>query len=109
DMPAAGGKPDKTEPRWAPTRYVEWTSWKAGAQQWGLSSIRQGESSGTITHEISHTFGIPDNNNNPYVAPSRRVCSGICDIMDRGSFGGPAGPHTGWVVPAIQGASMPAG
>ena len=32
-----------------------WTSWLAGAQQWGLSSIRQGESSGTITHEISHT------------------------------------------------------
>ena len=29
--------------------------------------------------------------------------------MDRGSFNGPGGPHSRWVVPATQGASMPAG
>jgi hypothetical protein len=29
--------------------------------------------------------------------------------MDRGSFNGPGGPHRRWVVPANQGASMPAG
>jgi hypothetical protein len=29
--------------------------------------------------------------------------------MDRGSFNGPGGPHSRWVVPAAQGASMPAG
>jgi hypothetical protein len=30
-------------------------------------------------------------------------------MMDRGSFNGPGGPHSRWVVPATQGASMPAG
>jgi M6 family metalloprotease-like protein len=93
-----------------PTRYVPWTSWRAGAQQWGLSSVRQGESSGTITHEIAHfAFKTGDNNNNPYVQPYRRVGSGPWDIMDRGSFNGPGGPHRRWVVPANEGASMPAG
>ena len=87
-----------------------WTSWSAGAQQWGLSSVRQGESSGTITHEIAHfAFRTGDNNNNPYAMPYRRVGSGPWDIMDRGSFNGPGGPHRRWVVPANEGASMPAG
>jgi M6 family metalloprotease-like protein len=110
DIPAAWGNPDATKPRWVPTRYVPWTSWLAGAQQWGLSSVRQGESSGTITHEIAHfAFRTGDNNNNPYVTPYRRVGSGPWDIMDRGSFNGPGGPHRRWVVPATEGASMPAG
>jgi M6 family metalloprotease-like protein len=110
DIPAEWGNPDTTKPRWVPTRYVPWTSWKAGAQQWGLSSVRQGESSGTITHEIAHfAFQTGDNNNNPYARPYRRVGSGPWDIMDRGSFNGPGGPHRRWVVPANEGASMPAG
>ena len=78
--------------------------------QWGLSSIRQGENSGTITHELGHfAFKIGDNNNNPYVQPYRRVGSGPWDMMDRGSFNGPGGPHMRWVIPAAMGASMPAG
>jgi len=110
DIPAEWGNPDKTKPRWIKTRYVDWTSWKAGAQLWGLSSIRQGENSGTITHEIGHyLFKTGDNNNNPYVQPYRRVGSGPWDIMDRGSFNGPEGPHSRWKVPAVAGASMPAG
>ena len=110
DIPAEWGNPDATKPRWAPTRYVPWTTWKAAAQQWGLSSVRQGENSGTITHEIAHfAFKTGDNNNNPYVTPYRRVGSGPWDIMDRGSFNGPGGPHRRWVVPASEGASMPAG
>jgi M6 family metalloprotease-like protein len=110
DIPAEWGNPDATKPRWVVTRYVPWTSWKAGAQQWGLSSVRQGESSGTITHEIAHfAFKTGDNNNNPYVLPYRRVGSGPWDIMDRGSFNGPGGPHRRWVVPATEGAAMPAG
>jgi M6 family metalloprotease-like protein len=110
DIPADWGNPDTTKPRWIPTRYVPWTTWKAGAQQWGLSSVRQGESSGTITHEIAHfAFRTGDNNNNPYASPYRRVGSGPWDIMDRGSFNGPGGPHRRWVVPAAEGASMPAG
>jgi M6 family metalloprotease-like protein len=110
DIPPEWGNPNPEKPRWVPTRYVEWTSWLAGAQQWGLSSMRQGESSGTITHELGHfAFRIPDLNNNPYVQPYRRVAVGPWDMMDRGSFNGPGGPHMRWVVPPAQGAAMPAG
>jgi M6 family metalloprotease-like protein len=109
DIPPEWGNPNPDMPRWIPTRYVEWTSWLAGAQQWGLSSMRQGESSGTITHELGHfAFRIPDLNNNPYVEPYRRVAAGPWDMMDRGSFNGPGGPHMRWVVPPTHGAAMPA-
>jgi M6 family metalloprotease-like protein len=110
EIPPAWGNPDSSKPRWVATRYVPWTSWKAGQMQWGLSSMRQGENSGTITHEIAHyAFDTGDNNNNPYIRPYRRVGSGPWDIMDRGSFNGPGGPHRRWVVPAAAGAAMPAG
>jgi M6 family metalloprotease-like protein len=110
DIPAEWGNPNPEKPRWIPTRYVPWTSWLAGAQQWGLSSMRQGENSGTITHEIGHlVFRLPDLNNNPYVTPFRRVAAGPWDMMDRGSFNGPGGPHRRWVVPPTHGAAMPAG
>jgi len=110
EIPERWGNPDKSKPRWVTTRYVPWTSWLAGAQQWGLSSTRQGESSGTITHELGHSvFSVGDNNNNPYVTPYRRVGTGPWDMMDRGSFNGPGGPHRRWVIPAAEGASMPAG
>lgn len=110
DIPERWGNPDKSKPRWVITRYVPWTSWLAGAQQWGLSSVRQGESSGTITHELGHfLFSVGDNNNNPYVTPYRRVGTGPWDQMDRGGFNGPGGPHRRWVVPPAEGASMPAG
>jgi M6 family metalloprotease-like protein len=110
DIAAEWGNPGTSKPRWVATRYVPWTSWKAGQMQWGLSTIRQGENSGTITHEISHyAFKIGDNNNNPYTTPFRRAGSGPWDIMDRGSFNGPGGPHRRWVIPASEGAAMPAG
>jgi len=110
DIPPEWGNPNPAKPRWIPTRYVEWTSWLAGSQQWGLSSMRQGENSGTITHELGHfAFRLPDLNNNPYVKPYRRVAAGPWDMMDRGCFNGPGGPHKRWVVPPTQGAAMPAG
>ncbi len=110
DIPLEWGNPNPDMPRWITTRYVEWTSWLAGSQQWGLSSMRQGENSGTITHELGHfAFRLPDLNNNPYVKPYRRVAAGTWDMMDRGCFNGPGGPHMRWVVPPTQGASMPAG
>ncbi|MEV6814952.1 peptidase M6 [Micromonospora sp. NPDC051296] len=103
-------------PNWAPTRYVEWTSWKAAAQHWGQASIRQGESSGTITHEMGHFFfSMGDNNNNPFShrenppSPFHRVGSAPWDMMDRGSFNGPGGHHMRWVVPPNQGGWSPAG
>lgn len=110
DIPPEWGNPNPDKPGWAATRYTPWTSWKAAQMQWGLSSMRQGENSGTITHELGHlAFRIGDNNNNPYVEPYRRVGSGPWDMMDRGSFNGPGGPHMRWVVPPIAGAAMPAG
>jgi M6 family metalloprotease-like protein len=110
NIPRELGNPNPDKPRWIPTRYVEWTSWLAGSQQWGLSSMRQGENSGTITHELGHfAFRLPDLNNNPYVRPYRRVAAGTWDMMDRGCFNGPGGPHKRWVVPPTQGAAMPAG
>lgn len=108
--------PNNTMPNWAPTRYVEWTSWRAAAQQWGLSSIRQAESSGTITHEMGHYFfNIGDNNNNPFSdrqnppSPFHRVGSAPWDMMDRGSFNGPGGHHMRWVIPPNMGGWSPAG
>jgi M6 family metalloprotease-like protein len=110
DIPPEWGNPNPDMPRWITTRYVEWTSWLAGSQQWGLSSMRQGENSGTITHELGHyAFRLPDLNNNPYVTPYRRVAAGPWDMMDRGCFNGPGGPHMRCVVPPTQGAAMPAG
>jgi M6 family metalloprotease-like protein len=110
DIPPEWGNPDPTQPRWSGTRYIDWTSWKAGSYLWSNSSIIQGESSGSIRHEISHAaFSIGDNNNNPYVKPYHRVGSGAWDVMDRGSFNGPGGPHNRWQIPVQQGGSMPAG
>ncbi len=110
DIPPEWGNPNPEKPRWVPTRYVPWTSWLAGAQQWGVASIRQGENSGTIMHELGHyAFSIGDLNNNPYVQPYRRVAVGPWDMMDRGSFNGPEGPHSRWKIPSLSGARMPAG
>lgn len=109
DVPDEWGPPDPALPNAVRSRYTGFTSWKAGAQLWGNSGIRQGESSGTITHEITHTFDVGDNNNNPYVEPFHRAGTGPFDVLDRGSFNGPGGPHNRWQVPATEGASMPAG
>lgn len=110
DIPPEWGNPNPRMPRWVPTRYVEWTSWLAGSQQWGLSSMRQGENSGTIAHELGHfAFHLPDLNNNPYVQPYRRAAVGPWDLMDRGCFNGPGGLHHRWVVPPIAGAAAPPG
>jgi M6 family metalloprotease-like protein len=104
------GNPDPTMPRWVVSRYMPWTSWKAAEMLWSESSIIQGECSGSIRHEISHfAFHVGDNNNNPYVTPYRRAAAGPWDIMDRGSFNGPGGPHRRWLVPVMEGGSMPAG
>jgi M6 family metalloprotease-like protein len=105
------GPPDPALPNWNNTRYVEWTSWQASANLWpnagGGSSI-QAESSGmsTYAHEFSHILGIGDNYNNPYSVPARRAYSGPWEMLDRGTFNGPGGPHSRWLIPATGGASM---
>ncbi len=108
---AAFGSPDPALPRWNKTRYVPWTSWQAAANLWpnaGGGSSLQGESSGmsVYAHEFSHIIGIGDNYNDPYAVPARRAYSGPWEMLDRGTFNGPGGPHSRWLVPPTAGASM---
>jgi len=110
DIPPEWGNPDPTKPRWAKTRYIDWTSWDAARWLWSNSAIITGEGSGAIRHEVSHAaFKIGDNYNNPYVKPYRRVGSGPWDLMDRGSFNGPGGPHKRYLIPKTEGDAMSAG
>ncbi|WP_309114334.1 M6 family metalloprotease domain-containing protein [Saccharothrix sp.] len=111
DVPDAFGPPDDALPNWSRTRYVDWTSWAAGSSLWpnaGNGSSTQAESSGqgVYAHELSHLLGIGDNYNNPYSNPPRRAYTGIWDMLSRGSFNGPGGPHSRWVIPATAGGSM---
>ncbi|MEV4703993.1 M6 family metalloprotease domain-containing protein [Actinoplanes sp. NPDC049316] len=107
----AFGPPDEALPNWNATRYVDWTSWQASANIWpnatGGSSL-QAESSGmsTYAHEFSHILGVADNYNNPYSVPPRRDYSGPWEMLSRGTFNGPGGPHSRWLIPATAGASM---
>lgn len=105
------GPPDPALPNWNFTRYIEWSSWQAAANIWpnaGGGSSTQAESSGmsTYAHEFSHILGIADNYNNPYSVPPRRAYSGPFEMLDRGTFNGPGGPHSRWLIPAVAGSSM---
>ncbi|MFB9881667.1 M6 family metalloprotease domain-containing protein [Planobispora siamensis] len=105
------GPPDPALPNWARTRYVEWTSWASASSIWpnaGGGSSVQAESSGqsVYAHELSHILGIGDNYNNPFGVPPRRAYSGIWEMLSRGTFNGPGGPHSRWLIPPTAGASM---
>ncbi|MET8387695.1 M6 family metalloprotease domain-containing protein [Streptosporangium canum] len=105
------GPPDPTLPNWADTRYVEWTSWASASSIWpnaGGGSSTQAESSGqgVYAHELSHILGIGDNYNNPFGVPPRRAYTGIWEMLSRGSFNGPGGPHSRWMIPPTGGGSM---
>jgi M6 family metalloprotease-like protein len=105
------GGPVPEQRNWSETRYVDWTSWQAGSSIWpnaGGGSSTQAESSGmgVFAHEFSHILGIGDNYNNPYGVPARRAYTGIWEMLSRGSFNGPGGPHSRWMIPATGGASM---
>jgi M6 family metalloprotease-like protein len=105
------GPPDDALPNWSPTRYVDWTSWASGSTIWpnaGGGSSTQAESSGqgVYAHEFSHILGIGDNYNNPYGVPPRRSYTGIWEMLSRGSFNGPGGPHSRWMIPPTGGGSM---
>lgn len=119
DVTADFGPPGATEgpvynaagnpiPNWAPTRYVEWTSWAAAAGHWPNAASRgvlpnstQAESSGQsiFQHEMSHLLGIADNYNNPFGVPTIRTYSGHWDMLSRGTFNGPGGTHERWRIP----------
>ncbi|WP_433240979.1 M6 family metalloprotease domain-containing protein [Streptosporangium sp. CA-135522] len=105
------GPPDPALPNWARTRYVEWTSWASASSIWpnaGGGSSTQAESSGqgVYAHELSHILGIGDNYNNPFGVPPRRAYTGIWEMLSRGSFNGPGGPHSRWMIPPTGGGSM---
>ena len=107
--PKALGDPLQTN--WAITRYVPWTSWVSAATNWpnasGNTSV-EAESSGmsTYAHELSHNLSIPDNYGNPYGATQQRGFTGMWDMMSRGTFNGPGGPHTRFLIPPTQGSSL---
>jgi M6 family metalloprotease-like protein len=111
DVTEEFGNPDQTKPNWAPTRYIPWTSFKAAQSNWpnasGNTSV-EAESSGmgTYAHELSHNLGIGDNYNNPYGIPLRRAYTGPWDMLSRGSFNGPGGPHKRWFIPSTEGGAL---
>lgn len=97
--------------RSAPTRYVKWTSWAAASNVWPRADkgrSLQAESSGlsTYAHEFSHILNLGDNYNNPFSVPARRAYAGVWDMMDRGTFNGPGGPHTRFHIPPTQGSAV---
>ncbi|WP_192894729.1 M6 family metalloprotease domain-containing protein [Neobacillus notoginsengisoli] len=122
-VPDEFGPPDlpgfENMPNWAKTRYVPWTSYYAAKTIWSAASsaringktIRvsiQGESDGmaVFAHEFGHLKGLGDNYNNAALDP--RTYSGYWETMSRGSFNGPGGTHTRWMIPSTLGASLPA-
>ena len=57
----------------------------------------------TYAHELSHNLVIPDNYGNPYATIQQRGFTGMWDMMSRGTFNGPGGPHTPLPDPADAG------
>ncbi|MGN7401758.1 M6 family metalloprotease domain-containing protein [Cytobacillus praedii] len=107
------GPPYEGFPNSANTRYVPWTSWLAAKSIWssasrGVSIQGENDGMGTFAHEFGHIMQLGDNYNNPYGKPVSRSYSGPWELMSRGSFNGPAGPHTRWMVLPTLGGSAPA-
>lgn len=98
----------------AVTRYVPWTSYYAAKSIWskaspstGVSIQGENDGMGVFAHEFGHIKFLGDNYNNPYGTPVSRSYSGPWELMSRGAFGGPEGPHTRWKIPSVAGSSMP--
>jgi M6 family metalloprotease-like protein len=113
DVPDAFGPKafDPLQTNWAPTRYVPWTSWASASTIWPNASRNtsiEAESSGmsTYAHELSHNLSIPDNYGNPFGNNQQRAATGMWDMMSRGTFAGPGGQHTRWMIPPTQGAAL---
>ena len=106
------GPPFDGMPNWARTRYVPWTSWYAAKGIWssaggGTSIQGENDGMGTFAHEFGHIQRLGDNYNNPYGNPVSRSYSGPWELMSRGSFNGPGGPHTRWMIMPTLGGSAP--
>ena len=110
------GNPDPNKNNFAKTRYNRpdgpWTSFFSAKQPWahatpGVYSL-QGESDGpsTFAHELSHIFGVLDNYGSPFTENADRDYSGPWDMLSRGTFNGPGGPHNRWQIPSGRGGTM---
>ena len=60
----------------------------------------------TYAHELTHNLGLPDNYNNPFGTVQQVTATGMWDMMSRGSFNGPGGQHTRYLIPPTQGAAL---
>ena len=111
DVSDAFGPANPERPNWAGTRYVEWTSFRAAADNWpnasGNTSV-EGESAGmgTYAHEFHHNLGLPDDYNNSFAVPPQRTPAGFWSPMVNGDRIGPGGIHTRWQVPSVMGGSL---
>ena len=110
--PIVSGENVPGMPNTAITRYVPWTSWYAAKSIWssaggGTSIQGENDGMGVFAHEFGHIMALGDNYNNPYGIPVSRTYSGPWELMSRGSFNGPGGSHTRWMVPATLGSSAP--
>jgi M6 family metalloprotease-like protein len=110
------GNPDPAKNNYAKTRYDRpdgpWTSFFSAKQPWAHATpgvySTQGESDGasTFAHELSHIFGVLDNYGSPFKENADRDYSGPWDMLSRGTFNGPGGPHQRYSVPSNKAATM---
>ena len=92
------------------TRYVPWTSWAvrrdhlAERERQHVDRGRELAAWPSTPTSSRTTSGSPDNYNNPF--GDRRSSAprpGTWDMMSRGSFNGPGGTHTRWLIPPTHG------
>lgn len=110
------GNPDPDKSNAAKTRYQRpdgaWTSFFSAKQPWAhavpavYSTQGESDGQGTFAHELSHIFGVLDNYGNPFAENADRDYSGPWDMLSRGSFNGPGGPHTRYRIPSDAGGTM---
>src|SRR4029078_4271627 len=89
---------------------VPWSSWASASTNWpnasGNTSVEAERSGRALcAHELSHNLSIPAKYSNPTAPIQQRGFTGMWDMMSRGSFNGPGGPHTRFLIPPTHGAS----
>ena len=73
----------------------------------GNNSIEtEADGMSVYAHELSHNLGIADNYNNPFSIAAAAGRTGPWDMMSRGTFNGPGGTHTRWMIPPTMGSAL---
>ena len=96
-------------PNWAPTRYVDWTSWR-GREPLAERRRRHVDAGRELGPErlrprVQPPARLPDNYNNPF-ADTDRNYTGYWEMMSRGTFNGPGGTHNRWQIPNQGGSAL---